>query len=210
MPNSAHKLDRFKAVQRQASLSQNSVRLPIGVTLERGRVHEITGTSADGFAATVISKTTGPVIWIGRSRDVYSVYPPALSTFFDPTRLITTECISRNEVLWAAEQAMRSKGSDVVVVQLKQGPNLKESRRLQLAAEQGRTLGLILIEKSAQSSASQTRWRCNPVNGNSANDNGWVWEMTKNKNGKAGQWRVVWRENGYAACDVDMVSSAPA
>ena len=208
MQNSASRPDRFKAVRQPVSLSQNSVRLPIGVTLERVRVHEVTGLSADSFAAAVIFETVGPVVWIGRSRDVYSVYPPAISTFFDPKRLITTECLSRKEVLWAAEQALRSKGSDGVIVQLRQGPNLKASRRLQLAAELGCTLGLILIDKCAQSSAAQTRWRCDPVSSKSAKDNGWVWAMTKNKGGKTGRWQVRWTESGYAACDVDMVSPA--
>ena len=209
MKNSAAKLDGFVAVQRPISLSQNSPALPMGITLTRGRTHEIMGGSADGFVACVISQTWGPLIWVGRRRDVYSVCPLAAQKYFNPARLVTTECGTRKEILWAGEQALRSKGADCVVIQLTQGPNLRESRRLQLAAEHGRTLGLILIEKSAQSSACETRWQCNPVPSSAAaNDRVWEWELLKNKGGKPGIWRVNWKEQAHATGHVSVVSAA--
>ena len=212
MINSALKLDRFKAVRSQISSSQNSVRLSDGVSLMRGRVHEVTGLEADGFVACVVAATSGPSVWIGRGRDVHSLCPLAALRFFNPSRIVTTECISRQEILWASEQALRSKGADTVVIHLSQGPNLRESRRLQLAAEEGRSLGLVIIEKCAQSSAAQTRWQCDPFKstGKAANDRGWVWQLTKNKSGKLGQWHVGWKGDGYAAGHVDMVSTASA
>lgn len=208
MRNSAQKLDRFSAVRRPISLSQNSVHLPLGVSLSRGRIHEITGLSADGFAASVISQTFGPIMWVGRKRDVYSVCPLAAQSYFDPSRLVTTECTSRKEILWAGEQALRSKGTDCVVIQLGQGPSLTESRRLQLAAEEGRTLGLALIEKSAQSSACETRWHCSPVPADQvANDTMWEWSLIKNKSGMPGVWRVIWKEHSHATGHVVVVSA---
>jgi protein ImuA len=181
----------------------------MGVSLAHGRIHEVTGVSVDGFAASVISLTDGPLIWVGRKRDVYSVCPLAAQSYFDPARLVMTECTTRKEILWAAEQALRSKGTDCVVMQLCQGPNLNESRRLQLAAEAGQTLGLILIEKTAHSSACETRWRCTPVaSEHVANDTMWTWELIKNKSGIPGVWHVRWKEDAHATGHVVVVPSA--
>ncbi len=197
---------------KQTVLAQKEVILGNQVRLASGRVHEVTGCSADAFIASVISQMSGKVVWIGRAKEIYSLCPQALQTFFCPSRLLTIEAISRQEILWAAEQALRSKGIGCVVVEISQGPNLKESRRLQLSAEQGKTLGLIKIGKTAQSSAAQTRWLCTPLEATSlaANDHIWQWEMIKNKNGQTGRWQVEWRQNANDTCDVHMVSAATA
>lgn len=210
MSISALKPGSFNAATKQISLAKNNVSLPFGVTLHRGRVHEITGLSGDGFAASILAMLSGPIVWVGRGQDVYSICPLSALSFFDPARLVTTECNTRKDILWAAEQALRSKGSDCVVVQMFQGPNLRESRRFQLAAEEGRTLGLILIEKSAQSSAAQTRWDCNPLPKTdlATNAHTWEWKLIKNKAGKAGCWQVRWRDGLHATRHVHMVSPA--
>lgn len=209
MYNSVSKLGKAITVQRQSFLSKKSVVLPIGITLTSGRIHEITGLSADGFALCVINKTHGPIMWLGRKRDVCSVCPLAAQTYFDPARLVITECASRKEILWAGEQALRSKGTNCVIIQLTQGPNLNESRRLQLAAEYGSALGLIIIEKFAQSSACETRWDCNPVLSKcTTNDMIWEWKLTKNKSGKPGKWCVTWKERVHATGYVTVVSAA--
>jgi protein ImuA len=121
----------------------------------------------------------------------------ALCEFFDPARIVLTEGSNRKDVLWAAEQVLRSKGAGLTVIQLAIGPDLIESRRLQLAAEQGGGLGLVLIEGRAQSSAAQTRWHCQALpnvktaNPKAANDSAkWMWELTKNKSGNIGRWVV--------------------
>ncbi len=192
MENPSVKLGRLTSAAAQESYTRKFVKLTDIVGLAYGRVHEVTGPSQDSFAVCIAAKTAGPIVWIGRDRDVYSLCPSALSRFFDPARLITIECTSRQENLWAAEEALRSKGAECVIVQMDQGPNLKESRRLQLAAEAGRCLGLILIGRRAQSSAAQTRWHCRPAETKeAANDQIWRWELTKNKSGKTGIWDAV-------------------
>lgn len=190
------------------------VRLTDDILLAKGRIHEIEGPSADGFAACVIAATSDAAAWIGRRGDIYSLSPHALRTFFDPARLILTECLSRKEILWAAEQSLRMKGFECVILQLGTGPSLRESRRLQLAAEEGQTIGLVMIERGANSSAAQTRWHCAPLPSPlcAANDHQWRWECTKNKSGVCRSWDVRWRvkgkygEDGHAAGYVDMVS----
>lgn len=191
------------------------VRLTDDIQLAKGRIHEVQGISADGFVASVIASTSGAAVWIGRQLDVYSLSPHALRTFFDPARLILTECLSRKEILWAAEQSLRTKGFECVIIQLGAGPNLQESRRLQLAAEEGQAIGLVIIEKGASSSAAQTRWHCRPFMSDTIAANAWTWECTKNKSGACRAWNVRWRtssglsggkEAGLETGYVDMVS----
>lgn len=194
----------------------NGVRLTAELTLRRGRVHEVMGAAADSFAVVVGAKVCGPIIWIGRASDVGTLTPMALRSFIDPARVLLTEGTNRKELLWAAEQTLRCKGAGLVVLQLRMGPNLHESRRLQLAAEQGGTLGLILIERRAQSSAAQTRWECVPQTRIEAADDGalkerWLWTLTKNKSGPVGRWSVTYEGGGDAQTHhVHMVAHASA
>ena len=159
------------------------------VRLAKGRVHEVTGDSADMFAVLTASRVSGPIIWIGLARDIGSLAPTALQDFIDPARVILTEGISRSEVLWAAEQALRARCTPCVVVELSSGPTLRESRRLQIAAQEGGGLGLILIHGRAQTSACETRWHCTASR---SGESAWVWTLTKNRRGELGAWHVNW------------------
>jgi protein ImuA len=167
-----------------------------GVVLQNGRVHEVCGSAADAFAVTIAARLMGPLIWIGGEKQVGSLSPTALQDFFDPARVLTVSCQTRKETLWAAEQALRCGGAAGaalgVIIEMNMGPNLTESRRLQLAAEAGRSLGLVLIGKRAQSSAAQTRWQCEAL----PQDASWKWSLQKNKSGPVGTWNVTWQQNG--------------
>lgn len=177
------------------------LRLADNIALPRGRVHEVIGSARDSFAVMSASVSEGRVFWIGQSKSVYTLAPHGLSEFIDPTRLILIETANRKETLWAAEQALRCSGAGLVVVQLSLGPDLTESRRLQLSAETGGTLGLILIDKRAQSSASQTRWQCENqksaslASAKKTNAARWHWELIKNKSGITGAWQVEWQDS---------------
>lgn len=161
--------------------------------LEPGWMHEVTGKAGESLALAIAARLSGPIVWIGRRRDVATLAPTTLRRFIDPSRIVLTECTNRKETLWAAEQVLSSKGAPLTIIQLAMGPNLKESRRLQLACEQGGGMGLILIERAAQSSAARTRWACHPIPANDALSTPcWQWEMTKNKMGTLGRWSVRW------------------
>lgn len=159
------------------------------VRLAKGRVHEVMGDSADMFAVLTASRLSGPIIWIGLARDIGSLAPTALQDFIDPARVILTEGISRSELLWAAEQALSARCAPCVVVELSGGPNLRESRRLQVAAQEGGGLGIILIHGRAHTSACETRWHCAASRGD---ENAWLWSLTKNRRGELGSWHVNW------------------
>ena len=178
------------------------------VRLSKGRFHEVTGEAADLFAVVAAARMDGPVVWAGLERDVTSLAPTALQAFLDPARFIVAACVSRTETLWAAEQALRSPSAACVVAELRDGPDLRESRRLQIAAEEGGSIGLALISGRACASAAETRWRCETL---SESDLTWLWTLTKNRKGRLGAWRAKWigrRNNAQGA--VHLVSAAAA
>ena len=153
--------------------------------LQWGAVHEVTGIGADRFALGALAQAQAlhsahPPVWIGRPRDVGTLRPEGLMPWIPPASLTLVEAKRRADILWAAEQVLRAAAQAVCVVQLDQGPGLSESRRLQVAAEAGGALGLVLIARRANSSTCQTRWDCGPDR----------WELTKNKSGRLGAWSV--------------------
>jgi len=153
----------------------------------RGRLHEVTGSASLSLALCAGAAASGPIFWNGLNRDVTSLRAKGISRFFDPNRLIQCEASNRREILWCAEEALRCKGAELVILQMDIGPDLFESRRLQIAAQTGGGLGLVLIGKRAQSSAAQTRWHCTPhphLLGH------WAWSLTKNRSGRLGHWSV--------------------
>jgi len=162
------------------------------VQLTKGRIHEVQGESADCFALAVAASLGGPVIWIGLAPDIASLNPSAVQDFIDPLRLTVIEAVSRQECLWSAEQALRAQGISCVVLELAYGTDLRESRRLQLAAEESGALGLVLISRVVRTSAAETRWRCDP---SADGEVTWDWACTKNRKGELGAWRVGWLEN---------------
>ncbi|MEO0607635.1 MAG: hypothetical protein AAFY82_05350 [Pseudomonadota bacterium] len=175
------------------------------IALRKGRIHEVTGPGADLFAAIAAGQRT---LWIGLHRDLSSLCPTGLQAYLKVEDLILVEAVSRGELLWAADQALRAEGGFCVILEMPDRLSLKESRRLQLAAEQGGGLGLILLRGGVSTSAAQTRWECRPVH---ADQPAWDWTCIKGKNGEAGTWHVTQRpfdEGGQNAKDT--LHMAPA
>lgn len=176
---------------------------PVG--LARGRVHEVLGEAADIFALAAAAGTAGPVLWIGPERDVRSLAPTGLQRFVDPARLILVSGRDRREILWAGETALRARSALCVILQLRDGPDLKESRRLQIAAEESGAIGIILIQAGARMSATETRWQCEVIDREN-----WKWVCIKNKHGKPGAWQVSWKGRADAPDLVALVAAASA
>ncbi|MDA8708125.1 hypothetical protein N9M10_02000 [Hellea sp.] len=159
--------------------------------LTKARVHESTGPAAIAMALVIGAVCKGPIFWIGLARDTQSLRARGVDQYFESGRLITIQAANRREILWASEEALRCKGVNLVVTQIDMGPDLFESRRLQVASQCGVGLGLNVISRRAQSSAAQTRWHCAPDPTGKAN---WIWELTKNKRGQIGHWSVNWKD----------------
>ena len=170
------------------SRAQNVLAVGACVSLRKGRIHEVTGPGADMFAILAAARQGRSLIWIGLYRDLSSLCPTGLETYLDVTDLILVEAVSRGELLWAADQALRAQGEVCVILEMPDTLTLKESRRLQLAAEEGGGLGLILLRGGVATSAAQTRWHCAPVRSDQPS---WDWRCVKGKNGETGAWRVT-------------------
>ncbi|MDP6389027.1 MAG: damage-inducible mutagenesis protein [Alphaproteobacteria bacterium] len=130
-----------------------------------GAVHEAIGSAATGFAAVLAGRARGPVLWCVGEAAADGLYGAGLAAFgCDPARLVVLRCRNAKEMLWAMEEGLRAAAPAMVVAEPASPVGLGASRRLQLAAEAGRTLGLVLREtKGSQTrlapSAVASRWR---------------------------------------------------
>ncbi|WP_284163665.1 hypothetical protein [Frigidibacter sp. SD6-1] len=163
--------------------------------LRRARVHEVCGPGAFAFAAIAAASATGPVIWVREGWLADSVNPVALARFFDPARLLLALGKDQTDSLAIAEEALKDGAAPFVVVEVTRPLDLREGRRLQLAAKAGRATGLCLIPEGMGSNAAETRWRATPLFDPGARDSTLMrWESIKNKSGTLGAWHVRWNE----------------
>ncbi|KPP88333.1 MAG: protein ImuA [Rhodobacteraceae bacterium HLUCCA08] len=159
------------------------------------RMHEACGPGAAAFAAVLAAQLDGPVLWVLESWRADMLTPQGLSAFFDPARLLIARAKDQTEVLAVTEEALRGKTLSLVVAELARPIGLTPGRRLQLAAGEGRTLGLCLIADGAGSNAAETRWHCAPVfdaDPGIGDSTPMRWEIIKNKSGTLGAWHVRW------------------
>lgn len=178
-----------------------------GIRLRSGRVHELAGASADIMGLLTAAQTNVPIVWIGLGRDVRPLCASGLQRFVDVGRLIIIEAVSRGELLWATDAALRAEGGFTVIADLPDALSLKESRRLQLAAEQGGGIGVLLLRGRSNTSAAQTRWQCDPLADREA---AWRFDCQKGKNGEAGIWHIREMEVRHAEDNVPLAARASA
>jgi protein ImuA len=161
-------------------LAEIDAALPSG-GLALGAVHEVYGGGADlihgaaaaGFAAGILARTIGPVIWVVSHKDLFA---PALATVgLDPDRVIYVEAGDSQTVLLAIEEALRHVGLAGVVGEVSGKVGLSASRRLQSAAEGSGALGLLLRrprrlgqDDTDDPTAARTRWRVTAILNGSA------------------------------------------
>lgn len=146
-------------------------RLP-GGGLALGALHEVAG-GADGalhgaaaalFAAGIMARLKGPILWCVTHRDLFA--PALAQAGLHPDRVIYVEAETQKSVLACMEEGLRHGGLAGVVAETA-GLDMTASRRLQLAAEGSGALGVVVRRwrRSAeaadfgQPTASVTRWR---------------------------------------------------
>jgi protein ImuA len=135
-----------------------------GGGLARGAIHEILASDSGvltAFCGFTLSRAGGTVAWIVPDADSADdlPWPPGLARLgLAPAALLLLTAKGR-DALWAAEQALRCPALAAVAAVLP-GLGLAAARRLQLAAESGGTLGLLLRQDSTRSgsTAARTRW----------------------------------------------------
>ena len=173
-------------------------------TLVRKRVHEAEGRGRRAFALFQAARHPGPLVWILPS---HAPEMPMLCGLPSGVgeRLHLLRPVGETDLLWCAEEALRANPVSLVIAEPEKPLPLTAGRRLQLAAEAGRTTGLILIRQQAGSNATETRWNCEPRPGTDADSTLHRWSLNKNKKGTLGHWTVNW--NGTSPA-FHMVSEA--
>ncbi len=185
-----------------------------GAGLARSRAHEAFGAGARAFAAMVAGCVGAPgkeaVVWVRRAHDRRRLNPLGLADFVDPARILLAECERPVDILWTMEEALRLGPAGVVIAELSSPPDLKVSRRLQLAAEAGGVIGLCLVDDSPVANAAETRWFCAPSPGADETDSTrWRLSLIKNKRGTSGAWEIEWDAQARSIAVVSRLAGGP-
>lgn len=151
---------------------------PGPLALARGRLHEATGPARRVLAAILAgaAQAEGPVIWLRPAWRAERLCPQGLGPFADPGALVIAACPQAEDLPWAAEEALRSGAVALVVVELAAPPDLRQVRRLHLAAAEGvararaagtacAPLGLALAAEVVEGALAgvESRWRLAPL-----------------------------------------------
>ncbi len=173
-----------------------------GRGLERGAIHEIIVSEpgvCTAFSGYVLGRAGGTAAWIMPEAEAADdlPWPPGLAKLgLSPDALVLLAARGR-DALWAAEQALRCPALSAVAAVLP-GLGLTAARRLQLAAEAGGTLGLLLRPGSdgPGPTASRTRWHVAPLpgEGGAAHRIGaprWRLSLLLVRGGQPASWDVI-------------------
>ncbi|WP_439561375.1 ImuA family protein [Roseinatronobacter sp.] len=167
--------------------------LPASFLLRSGRVHEVYGAGATAFAAVQAARLEGAVLWVCEGRQGSAPHPPGLAAMMDPARLLLASTDNQTDTLAVAEESLKDGAAPLVVIATTRALDLREGRRLQLAARAGNTTGLCIIPEGMGSNAAETRWHAAPVLDVNRSDSTLMrWEIIKNKSGTIGAWHVRW------------------
>ncbi len=200
-----------------------------GGGLARAAVHEVLAAepgAAAGFCALVLARAAHPpggnhrgsLIWIAAEPDLW---PPGLAQYgLSPADLVLVQARRPADGLWAMEESLRCPGVAGVLLAIP-ALDMTAARRLQLAAEAGGALGLLLRSEDLSESraakpgdmsqsgatAALTRWRVDALAGTGgAHDLGdprWRLDLLRCRGGRPASWEVVWR-SAADALDLDM------
>jgi len=142
-----------------------------GEGLRLDALHEVAAAGAhwgDDAAATlfmagIAARAWGPVLWVVRRRDLFA--PGLYQAGLDPARVLYAEARDDAELLALMEEGLRHRGLGAVIGEARRVAT-PATRRLQLAAEGGRTIALLLKQHGREGadplgmpSAAVTRWR---------------------------------------------------
>ncbi len=193
--------------------------------LPRG-LHEIAGDDGDAakvaFAASLAGRRSGdggrPILWCRPRRVALAAgdpYGPGIAGLgLSPDALILVEADKPADLLWAMEEGARTKGLAAVVAE-GVTPNLTASRRLQLAAEAGDALVLLLpTGRQAAPSSALTRWFVRSLPSlREAGGPGlprWQIELWRCRGGgRLRDWNVEWDDAAFSVSVVPELADRP-
>lgn len=157
----------------------------------KSRTHEVCGAGAYVFAFALAARLDGDVMWVCGNWEPAQINPTGFADFIEPSKMTVSNTRNQTETLAVAEETLRSGAVSLVVLSLGKPLGLTEGRRLQLAARDGKSTGLVIIPDGMGSNASETRWRCIPVL-DPKDSTLQKWKLIKNKSGTLGVWHVRW------------------
>jgi protein ImuA len=170
-------------LQTRHPLAADALVLASEVALARRRAHEVTGSARVAFGLLAAARLAGPVLWLQPSWQAERPMGDGLRAILDPGRLVLGRARTAIELLWAAEEALRTGLMPLVVLELPEPPALTPVRRLHLAAEAGAAeraapLALLLTPGEGGAPGVETRWRVDPAPG-WARDGAPRWRLTR-------------------------------
>src|SRR5262245_63062411 len=134
----------------------------------RGAIHELLWAPAHPaprfFALLIARASSGAIVWCDPRR---TLYPPAIARAGIPLeKLFLLHPQNQQDQSWAIAECMRCKGVGATIAQVSKLSRI-EARRLQLAAEKGGGVGILLrpMDRSASIYAAATRWLIAPALG---------------------------------------------
>ncbi len=135
-----------------------------------GAVHEFlsgTGKTRSFVMPAILARPASELGWIAWCNPEGDLYPPALVAMGVPiNRLLVLRPATLADTLWAATECLRCRGIAACIAPLEKITRV-HARRLQLAAEQGGGVGLLLRPAAAIGwpYAAVTRWMIRPARG---------------------------------------------
>jgi protein ImuA len=161
--------------------------------------------AAHGFAVALAALMRGSVLWVetdfGRM-ETGAPYGPGLArNGLALDRLVLLTVPRAIDVLWAMEEALRSRAVTAVIGEVPDDRTLDEgtaTRRLSLIARESGGFGLLLRARSSPAaSAAATRWQVAAAPGAQDQFGGlgrttFALSLTKNRRGACGRWLIAW------------------
>lgn len=141
------------------------------VALARPRAHEAAGPARRLFALLAGAVCEGTILWLQPCWSPERLMADGVRPLVEPGRLVIGRCRDAVDILWCAEEALRSGTVPLVVAELPAAPALTQVRRLHLAAEAGAAAGgtpslcLLLTPDDGGAPGVETRWHLAPLPG---------------------------------------------
>lgn len=212
------------------SLGIPAIDAALGGGLALGALHELSpvipgqtaAAAGFGLIAAVLSSREEPVLWVqtdfaaAEAGALYGAGVDLLGLAMD--RLVIVGVPHAVDVLWAAEETLKFATAAAVIAELSEDgavADLTATRRLLLAAQHGRSLGLLLRHRAtARPSAAMTRWEIaaapSPSDGLGLGPPAFELRLVRNRRGPCGRWLVCWDTHDHAFTPLSVGVAEPA